>query len=94
VAAEGGWGKNDSGQKVYFRGSRIKAVMMLMMMIMGLVLPEYSDDFHQEEDVDNDDNDDRDGEGCRYLSILMTPTRKRMLTMMTIMTGMARDAAT
>ncbi len=54
-------------------------------------LPEYSDDSHLEEDVDYDDNDDGDGEGCRYLSILMTPTRKRMLTMMTMMTGMARN---
>ncbi len=74
---------------------------MLTMMTMTtrmarnqMLLPEYSDDSHQEEDVDYDDNDDRDGQGCLYLSILMTPTRKRMLTMMTMMTGMARDAST
>ncbi len=39
----------------------------MMTMMTGIarnqtLLPEYSDDSHQEEDVDYDDNDDGDGE--------------------------------
>jgi hypothetical protein len=72
---------------------RMLTMMTMMTGWRGMPLPEYSDDSHQEEDVDYDDNGDGDGKGCRYLSILMTPTGKRMLTMMTMMTGMARDAS-
>ena len=39
--------------------------MMTMMTGMArnqMLLPEYSDDSHQEEDVDYDDNDDGDGQ--------------------------------